>query len=233
MTTRTASPGFSNIQTTAPPFPTSEAKLRERLLAVLEVATQPEIMTYQEFLNWADEDTLAEWVDGKIVMTSPASRVHQDISDFLTSILRAYVEINELGDIISAPFQMKLASSGREPDLLFIAIENLNRLHKTYLDGPADLAVEIISPESVGRDRGEKFYEYEAGGVQEYWLLDPLTQRAEFYVLNEQNRYQLTPPDDEGVYHSTVLAGFWLRVSWLWQEPLPKTLDVLRELGVI
>jgi hypothetical protein len=37
----------------------------------------------------------------------------------------------------------------------------------------------------------------------------------------------------EGVYHSEALPGFWLRVEWLWQEPLPKTLDVLRDLGVL
>ena len=233
MATRTASSRFSDIQATPPPFPTGEAQLRERLLAVLEEVSTPEKMTYQEFLNWADEDTLAEWVNGEIVMTSPASRIHQSIELFLASIIDSYVEEQALGQVIIPPFQMKLATSSREPDLLFIANENLNRLRKTYLDGPADLVVEIISPESVGRDRGEKFYEYEAGGVREYWLLDPLTQRAEFYVLDEQKRYQLTPPDDDGIFHSTVLAGFWLRVSWLWQEPLPKTLDVLREMGVI
>jgi hypothetical protein len=24
-------------------------------------------MTYEQFLDWADEDTLAEWVDGKVL----------------------------------------------------------------------------------------------------------------------------------------------------------------------
>jgi hypothetical protein len=31
----------------------------------------------------------------------------------------------------------------------------------------------------------------------------------------------------------TVLPGFWLRVEWLWQESLPKTLDVVRKLGLL
>ena len=31
-------------------------------------------LSYKEFLAWADEDTLAEWVDGEVVMHSPASR---------------------------------------------------------------------------------------------------------------------------------------------------------------
>jgi Uma2 family endonuclease len=85
---------------------------------------------------------------------------------------------------------MKLAQSGREPDLLFVAQTNLERLKETYLDGPADLVVEIVSPEGVGRDRGVKFYEYAQGGVPEYWLIDPQTEWAEFYRL------------EEGHYHS-------------------------------
>jgi len=37
----------------------------------------------------------------------------------------------------------------------------------------------------------------------------------------------------EGAYRSEVIPGFWLRVEWLWQEPLPKVLDVLREMELI
>jgi len=231
MATRTASPRFSGIQTTPPPFPGGEAKLRARLLAVLEETTMPEQMTYQEFLNWADEDTLAEWVNGEIVMTSPASRIHQLIGLFLGGVIRSYVEERALGQVIIAPFQMKLATSGREPDLLFIATENLSRLRKTYLDGPADLAVEIISPESVGRDRGTKFYEYEEAGIPEYWLIDPLREQAEFYRLDEQGHYSLVSPDAEGIYRSETTPGFWLRVDWLWQPP--PVLDALRALELI
>ena len=42
-------------------------------------ATTPGRMTYEEFLAWADEDTLAEWVHGEVIMASPASRRYQDI----------------------------------------------------------------------------------------------------------------------------------------------------------
>ena len=45
--------------------------------------------------------------------------------------------------------------------------------------------------------------------------------------------YHLTAPDAEGVYRSIVVTGFWLRVAWLRQQPLPRVLDVLRELGVV
>ena len=219
--------------------PTSgEESLRRRLLEILLAPAEPRKMTYEEFLAWADEDTLAEWVAlpggevGEVVMYSPASRQHQNMADFLLKVVGTYVESHNLGMVISAPFQMRL-EHGREPDLLFVAREHLERLKQTYLDGPADLAVEIVSPESVGRDRGEKFYEYERGGVPEYWLIDPQTKRAEFYQLTAAGQYRLVPSDAEGVYRSAVLPNFWLRVEWLWQEPLPLVLDVVRELGLI
>lgn len=122
--------------------------------------------------------------------------------------------------------------SGREPDLMFVTRERMQLVQPTFLDGPADLVVELVSPESIGRDRGEKFVEYEAAGVREYWLIDPIRQQAEFYLLGADGRYRLGPLD-EGIYRSQVLAGFWLRVAWLWQKPLPPVLSVLKELAII
>lgn len=139
-------------------------------------------MTYEEFLDWADEDIYAEWVDGKVEMISPASVKHQDISDFLTAILRVFAEDSGAGRQLSVPFQMRLSNvrRGREPDLLFVCKENVVRLQNSYLDGPADLAIEIVSPESALRDRGAKYAEYEAGGVREYWIIDADARRADF-----------------------------------------------------
>lgn len=184
-------------------------------------------MTYEEFLAWADEDTLAEWVDGDVIMTSPASAQHQRMADFLNHVIDLFVQSRDLGIVLSAPFQMKL-ENGREPDLLFVKREHLDRLNPTYLEGPADLVVEIISPESVGRDRGEKFYEYAQGGVPEYWLLDPQRQQAEFYRL-EDDYYVLTFSGYEGRYEALMLPGFWLDVTWLWQDPRPSPLRVLAD----
>jgi Uma2 family endonuclease len=210
-----------------------EPVFRERLSALI-ASKQPEIrMTYPEFLEWADEDTLSEWHKGEVSMASPASLRHQDIAGFLMAIFRMYSEINQLGVVYPAPFQMKLEHSGREPDILFIANDHLDRLKQTYLDGAADLVVEIISLDSTERDRGTKFLEYETAGIPEYWLLDPLRQWAEFYVLGAEKCYNVAFAGRQGVYHSTTITGLWLRVEWLWQTRLPLVLDVIREIGLI
>jgi Uma2 family endonuclease len=203
--------------------------LRRRLLAALSEDSASR-MTYDEFLEWADEDSLAEWVDGAIVVASPASARHQEIKTFLMRTLSRFVDVHQLGRTYDAPFQMKLAHSGREPDVLFVAAQRLDRLKETYLDGPADLVVEIISPESVGRDGGDKFEEYREAGIPEYWLIDPRLDQANFYQLDSAGRSQDMVPDANGVYTSKALPGFWLRVDWLWQDPLPDPTAALLEL---
>src|SRR5579884_3173168 len=211
---------------------TIPAELRLRLLAAL--LTGPDrraTMTWDEFHEWLDEDTRAEWVDGEVIVPSPASARHQLLMTFLLRVLTGFSELHDLGVVLPPPFQMKLDRSSREPDLLFLARDHLDRLKPTYLDGPADLAVEILSPESVGRDRGDKFFEYERARIPEYWLLDPETERAEFYRLDAHGKYQVVAPDTDGRYHSAVLPGLWLNVAWLWQSPLPQVDDALMDIA--
>lgn len=191
-------------------------------------------LTYEEFLTQYD-GMHAEWEDGEIVVMSPVSRRHQDIGGFLLTILRPYVETHTLGEVFYAEFQMRLRAqkTGREPDILFVSTDNLARVQANYLDGPADLAIEIISPESIRRDRDTKFREYEQAGVPEYWLIDPLEQTAVFYQRNAEGRYQDTPLHAESRYFSRALPGLWLEPNWFWQTPLPSTLGILKQWGLI
>ncbi len=187
-------------------------------------------LSYEEFLDWLDEDKHAEWVDGEVIMHSPVSLRHTKVGRFLINVTLNFVEDNDLGEIAYDPFQMKTGPNlpSRAPDILFVAKENAHRLKPNLLEGPAGLVVEIVSPESRGRDRGDKYYEYEQGGVREYWLLDPERRRAEFYLLGVDGRYAPAIIDDQKRFRSGALAGFWLQVDWLWQDPLPTLRDVLK-----
>jgi Uma2 family endonuclease len=198
-------------------------------MAVANAALRIERITYEDFLEQADEDVYAEWVDGEVIPMSPASKQHQRLADFLTALLKFFTEAHSLGEVYSAPFQMKTGPElpGREPDVLFVSREHLDRLQPTHLSGPADLAVEIVSPDSRGRDRGDKYYEYEQGGVREYWLIDPIRRHAELYRLGHDRLFQPMAVE-EGIFRSSVLPGLWLRLEWLWEEPPPSLMTVLR-----
>jgi Uma2 family endonuclease len=192
----------------------------------------PPPVSWDDFLAWLDEDTHAEWVDGEIIEMSPASDEHQLILGFLYRLLMEIVEARQLGSVYFAPYLMRLPlrPSGREPDLLFVRAEHAERATRTSLSGPADLAVEIVSTDSVERDHREKLAEYEAAGIPEYWVIDPRLQDARFYQLDENGRYRLGTIGEQGIFSSHVVTGFRLRVSWLWRRPLPTLASAVADL---
>ncbi len=95
------------------------------------------------------------------------------------------------------------------------------------------MIIEIISPESRGRDRGDKFYEYEKAGVKEYWLIDYERKQAEFYILGKNSIYQVSQSDENQIFHSKVLKKLPLNVKWLWQKKLPSLIEVLKEWNLV
>lgn len=191
-------------------------------------------VSYAQFLKSDEVDPHTEWVDGEVVPMAPVSDEHSDVQVFLLQILGAFVDAHSLGKLRIEPFQMKTGPNlpGRAPDILFVARKNVSRLKKTHLEGPADLVVEVISPGSQSIDRGDKYYEYEAGSVREYWLIDPIRNKAEFYQLGRDGLYHLAPIEN-GIFHSSVLKGLWIKVGWLWRKPRPSVLAVQKEWKLI
>ncbi len=178
-------------------------------------------VSYEEFLQWLDEDTWAEWVDGEVHIMSPVSGEHQMVVIYLAALLTNYVSTQQIGTVLGEPFQMKSGPDlpGRSPDIVFVSAGRTHLIRRHFLEGAADLVVEVISPESRARDRGDKYYEYEQAGVREYWIVDPDRKQVEFHVLTPQGMYHPAFVGSEGEYHSTAVEGFWIRVEWLWRRP--------------
>lgn len=180
------------IMVALPEWVANEPRLRQRLLQALQKSgdVAPKLETFEAFIAWVDEDMSVEWHDGELLFMSPASLRHQLVKGFLYQILQLFVQQQALGVVLDAPFKMKLHRYGPEPDIMFVAKRHEDRLRDNFLDGPADMVVEIISPESIDRDRGRKFLAYEAAGIEEYWLIDVVRTQAEFYRLDANGRYQ-------------------------------------------
>lgn len=191
-----------------------------------------ETLSFDEFLA-AYDGLRAEWVGGSAHPMPPVTPRHQRLVIFLTALLQHLGEEQEAGTVLSAPVLMRMGESAREPDVMFISRDHEDRVTATCVDGPADLIIEVLSPESRARDRGEKFYEYEESGVREYWLVDPVRESLELFRRSASGRYETVTPDGAGRFHSKVLDGLWIDPAWLWEERLPKLNAILKEWGLV
>ncbi len=172
-----------------------------------------------------------EYDDGRVIELSPSSARHNVIVRFLANLFEAYLRLTGEGKVFSESVTMRLAVEGkiRGPlaDVLVLLNTSLGRLHEAYLDGPADLVVEVVSPESDRRDRITKFEMYEQTGVREYWLIDATFHEAAFYVLEDSKNYSRQKLDENGVYHSTVLPRFQFEVGMLFQDNEPGVFEAI------
>lgn len=190
------------------------------------------VMTEEDFVEFCDEDTRAEFINGEVIVHSPGSYKHQSISSFLLALFRFFVDQHQLGLVLGDNFQLRLRPGLRRvPDLIFISNDNQRRIARTEFEGAPDLVIEIVSYESIERDWRDKYFEYEQAGIKEYWVIDPNAEKMTIYCLNDQGKYESQKPVKK-ILHSKVLPGFWLKPGWLWQEPLPNVIDIARELQI-
>lgn len=165
---------------------------------------------------------------GKSPAPASVTGRHQDIKLYLTVMIKAFVEMTDAGLVRDAPFQVLLPDGQiYQPDIVFIANSNFDRVHETYLEGPPDIAVEIVSVETTAADRGDKFVAYESMGVREYWLIDPVRELVNLYHLGPDERYDEFQPDTAGRLRSRVLRGFVLDPSQLWRRVLPTVAEAV------
>lgn len=189
----------------------------------------PRTMSEDEFVAFCHEDCRAEWVDGEVIVMSPANIEHNRLTRFLLSLLEDYVAERGLGEAFGTDFLIRIPQRRRLPDVLFVGRDRSDRLQQNHLEGPPHLIIEVVSEDSVDRDWRVKYLEYEAAGVDEYWVVDPLYQRLEAYALRDDRVYHSIPLAD-GKLASRIVPGFYLRPEWLWQSPLPRVPLILHEL---
>lgn len=178
-------------------------------------------MSFEEYLE-AYDGVHAEWVDGRVYLVSPGNERQSDLSLWLAALIRYWGDRHRLGRTYIPNYSVKLnETKAREPDIFFVRTEHLDRVHGTFVQGAADLIVEVISPSTGAIDRGMKYYEYEEAGVPEYWLIDPLRERVEVYHLTVRGDYDRVSLGEPEVLRSNVLPGMKIPAAWLWQVPLP------------
>lgn len=186
-----------------------------------------EKFTYSEFCSRVQEQK-ADLIRGEIIMASPATIGHERLTGFLYFILHAFVDEKKLGLIVGSRVAMKLDDENApEPDLMFIRNDRLHLLGNTEIFGPADVAIEVISPGSRRLDTVDKKKLYAEYGVPEYWLIDIHKQEAHFW-RNENATWKNLPVDKNGIFHSVAITGFWLRLDWLFAAEQPDEVEIVQ-----
>ncbi|MDX1942898.1 MAG: Uma2 family endonuclease [Saprospiraceae bacterium] len=177
-------------------------------------------MTYQEFrqLEFDENDPfLYELINGELVKKSAPNPEHQEISGLLYNKIFTHIVEKKLGKILYAPIDVFLDEHNvPQPDLVFVRQERLDIIDKKEgILGRPDMVIEIMSPNSVKRDRFDKKDLYERFAVPEYWIVDPQNMTIEIYKL-QNNRYELIAfAAQSGIVRSEALGGWELEINQL------------------
>jgi len=164
------------------------------------------------------DEPRCELLYGRLLVTPGAAFRHGEVVARLAALLLEFADRHG-GRVAVSPIDVALADhSVVQPDVVWISPARAAILGDR-VEGAPDLVVEVLSPPTASRDRGEKSLLYAASGVAEYWLVDPDEQSIEFLVLRGE-RYDVHLPLD-GVYRSTKYPGLTLDVTEFWKGLAP------------
>jgi Uma2 family endonuclease len=140
---------------------------------------------YHDYLLLPEEKRY-EILDGELYMVPAPNIRHQTISLRLAAALFQHVKDNSLGQVLEAPCDVILSDENVvQPDILFVRKEHAGIVTEANLQGPPDLAVEILSPGTANKDLDLKRKVYARFGIQEYWIVDPEAETIEILVWSE------------------------------------------------
>lgn len=165
------------------------------------------------FYDEVTESQKAEFIDGAVIVHSPAKMEHIEASDRLMRLIAQWVD--RIGGLLC--HEKALCTFSRndyEPDLAYFGAEKAATIDRKTMKFPSpDFIVEILSESTEKVDRGVKFDDYAAHGVREYWIVDPRDQTLEQYLLTPEQSYKLTLKSARGEVKSSVLQGFALPIE--------------------
>ncbi|MCT1905064.1 Uma2 family endonuclease [Oceanobacillus sojae] len=163
----------------------------------MPIPNKKEKYSYTDYLTWNEGERL-ELIDGDIFNMSPApSRRHQQVLRELSTAFSIFLREKEC-EIFFAPFDVRLLVDNKldneitnvvQPDLSIVCDQE--KLDDKGCNGSPDMIIEILSPSSVKLDRWIKYQLYEEAKIKEYWLVDPVNESVEIYLLTgEQYKFQ-------------------------------------------
>lgn len=164
------------------------------------------------FFDDVREDQKAEFINGEVIVHSPARFEHVATSDNLLQLLKTHVTKHNLGFVGHEKLLISLTRNDYEPDISFFVPAKAAKFTPDQMKFPApDLVVEILSPSTQSMDRGVKWEDYAAHDVNEYWIVDPGEQTIEQYLL-EGGTYKLAVKIQDGIIKSRAIRGLELPV---------------------
>jgi Uma2 family endonuclease len=153
---------------------------------------------------------------GRLVVAPSPDVRHQTVVAILWLHLRANAG-SAHGRAFLAPLDVILAEhSVVQPDVFYVTTERQAIMTYGRAMGAPDLVIEVLSPGTAVRDRGEKLSLYVQAGIHEYWIVDPEKRSFEFLV-NVGGQFQAAAPT-AGEYRSQLLAGVHIDLARFWQE---------------
>ena len=172
-------------------------------------------MSLEEFFAYDDgTDTLYELENGELLVMSPESELNRRIATFL---LAYFVQVGILPQYLTMKTEVVSGARAtvRLPDLMVLSeelatvLEGATRPTVTLEMPPPRLVVEVVLPgkEAIDRDYRYKRSQYEARGIAEYWIVDPMAQRVTVLTLVE-GLYEAATFEGEAIVTSAVLAEF-------------------------
>ncbi len=143
--------------------------------------------TYEDYCQWEGRWELIEGIP-YAMSPAPSSR-HQWISANILAELRNSIKKTKCKNCKVYNFiDIKVAEDTiLQPDAIIVC----KGITKPFLDFPAALIVEILSPSTAMKDRNNKFYIYQSQKIPYYIIIDVDKNEIEIYHLKEDGKYQL------------------------------------------